>query len=321
MQVISAEQVHQSLNFPVLIAALDRAFAGTFHMPARQVFPLTEQEDNHDAFAVLPSWNDEVIGVKAFTYFPDNGAQQLPTLFSKILLFKRDHGEPLAMVDGTSVTYWRTAAVSALAAQKLARPDASRLLLLGTGNLALPLLRAHASVRQLTEIRVWGRDAQKAEAIVAAFRAEHPALQITAVSDLRAAVRSAEIIVAATGSAEPLVLGEDVQAGCHVDLLGNHSPDRRECDTELVVKSCVFVDYTPNVVREAGELLIPRDEGRFSMEEIFADLAACCRGVAGRRFPEQITLFKSVGTALADLVTAHLVQRQLSAPENRAEQS
>ena len=93
----------------------------------------------------------------------------------------------------------------------------------------------------------------------------------------------APFIVAATGSAEPLVLGEDVQAGSHVDLLGNHSPDRRECDTELVVKSCVFVDYTPNVVREAGELLIPRDEGRFSMEEIFADLAACCRGVAGRQ--------------------------------------
>jgi 1-pyrroline-2-carboxylate reductase [NAD(P)H] len=310
MQVISAEQVHQSLNFPALTAALAQAFAAPFHMPARQVFHLSEDAACKDAFAVLPSWNQDVIGVKAFTYFPDNGAHQLPSLFSKILLFKRDHGEPLAMVDGTSVTYWRTAAVSALAAQQLARADASRLLLLGTGNLALPLLRAHAALRSLSSVQVWGRDIAKAERIVAAFRAEQPALAVSVVSDLRAAVRQSDIIVAATGSAEPLVLGEDVQAGSHVDLLGNHSPDRRECDTALVEKSAVFVDYAPNVCREAGELLIPVAEGRFTLEQIRADLAACCRGEAGRRDAQEITLFKSVGTALADLVTAHLVQRQ-----------
>ena len=109
MQIISEEQVHQALSYPALVDALQEAYAGSFNMPPRQVFLLDDDESNHDAFAVLPSWNENLIGVKAFTYFPENPGPEYKSLYSKIMLFDRKHGEPLALVDGTSVTFWRTA--------------------------------------------------------------------------------------------------------------------------------------------------------------------------------------------------------------------
>ncbi|MFC0351453.1 hypothetical protein [Undibacterium danionis] len=157
MKTFSAQEVNQVLDFPTLINALDAGFKQAFGMPQRQVFALSTEPEKHDAFAVLPAWNEDVIGVKAFTYFPENGAQQLPTLFSKILLFNRSNGAPLAMIDGTTVTYWRTAAVSALASRYLARPESMRMLLLGAGNLALPLIAAHLAEHAIAHVAVCGR--------------------------------------------------------------------------------------------------------------------------------------------------------------------
>jgi 1-pyrroline-2-carboxylate reductase [NAD(P)H] len=306
MKIIDALQVNRALHFPDLITALDAGFRQEFTMPQRQVFPLDAQ--THDAFAVLPAWNEEVVGVKSFTYFPNNGAHNLPSLFSKILLFSRANGMPLAMIDGTTVTYWRTAAVSALASRYLARKNAQRLLLLGTGNLAKPLVRAHLAEHALTRIDLWGRNANKVKALQADLQAEYPHLQFVGVSDLSSAVPAADIIIGATGSATPLVLGADVPAGCHVDLLGNHHPEQRECDTTLVEKATVYVDYRENVLKEAGELLLPIREGKFSVEQVQGDLAQLCRGqTTARRHDDEITLFKSVGTALSDLICAKLV--------------
>ena len=133
MKIIGPDEVHAALNYPALIDALQETFSGEFTMPPRNVFPLDENSDHHDAFAVLPSWNTSLIGVKAFTYFPSN-QEPYKSLYSKILLFDRAHGEPLALVDGTTVTFWRTAGISGLATRLLAREDADTLLLLGTGD-------------------------------------------------------------------------------------------------------------------------------------------------------------------------------------------
>lgn len=306
MKIIDAQQVQQCLDFPSLIKALDQGFRQSFTMPQRQVYALSSQ--THDGFAVLPAWNEEVVGVKAFTYFPENGKRDLPSLFSKILLFKREDGQPLAMVDGTSVTYWRTAAVSALAARYLARADSMRLLLLGTGNLAMPLIQAHLSEHAISHVVVWGRRPEKAQALVSQLRKQFPHVGFSVSQDLRASVRQVDIIVSATGADQPLIFGDDVQAGTHVDLLGNHSRDRRECDTELVLKSRVFVDYRENVLNEAGEILIPMREGRFNADQIEGDLATLCqRAASSRSEHSEVTLFKSVGTALSDLICAKLV--------------
>lgn len=296
------------LSFPVLIEALDAGFRQDFGMPQRQVFTLAPESGGHDAFAVLPAWNEDVIGVKAFTYFPGNPAEGHPSLFSKILLFSRRHGVPLAMVDGTSVTYWRTAAVSALAARYLARQDAATLLLLGTGHLAQPLVDAHLAVRALRSVLLWGRDVAKAEALRARLQLRHPHVQFALAHDLAASAGEADIIVCATGSSTPLLKGDWVGPGTHVDMLGNHSPDGRECDSALIVKADVYVDSRQSVLKEAGELLIPIGEGVFSASDVRAELSELCRaGVSARRDARQVTVFKSVGTALADLIAAHMV--------------
>lgn len=313
MRVIEASEVHQAMNFEELIPAIEETFAGEHGMPQRRVFCLEEGADHGDAFAVLPSWNNKAIGVKAFTYFPENAPKGFDSLYSKILMFKRETGEPLALVDGTSVTFWRTAAVSALGSKYLAREDASRLFICGTGNLGSYMALAHASVRPITHIDVWGRDIKKAEATVAKIKEERPDLTVEAVTNIESASRQADIISCATGAAEPLILGEWIKPGTHTDFVGNHAPNRRECDTDLITKSSVFVDSRLNVLNEAGELLIPIEEGVFSEESVKAELKELANGThQGRQNDDEITVFKTVGTALSDLAGACLVVEKLT---------
>ncbi|MCG9740323.1 ornithine cyclodeaminase family protein [Shewanella insulae] len=310
MRVIDADMVHQALDFPSLIAALRETFAEPAGMPQRQVFPLDDTSSHSDAFAVLPAWNQKTIAVKAFTYFPGNPQKspELESLYSKVLIFNRETGEPQALVDGTSVTYWRTAAVSALASQYLSRTDAKHLLLFGTGRLASFMALAHACVRQLDTITVWGRSPEKVDKTISAIQAGAPQIKVKACDDLPRAVAEADIISCATGAPAPLFDTAWVSPGTHVDLVGNHNHDRRECDSELVVKAEVYVDAMVNVFAEAGELLIPVSEGVFELSQVKGELADLCRGsISGRQDEQSITLFKSVGTALADLVGAQLV--------------
>ncbi|MCL1095698.1 ornithine cyclodeaminase family protein [Shewanella kaireitica] len=315
MLVINAESVHHSLNFKELVDALDETFSRPAGMPQRQVFSLDASSSHSDAFAVLPSWNEKTIAVKAFTYFPGNPKKDpnLASLYSKILIFSRETGEPQALVDGTSVTYWRTAAVSALGSRYLSRENSSKLLVCGTGNLASFMALAHASVRPIKQIRVWGRSEEKARSTIELIRNERPGIEVFYCDNLEASVREADIISCATGSATPLFPGEWVQAGTHTDFVGNHNHDRRECDTELVSKSAVFVDSKINVFAEAGELLLPVAEGAFSLDDVKGELAQLCQsGTFARTSDEQNTLFKTVGTALSDLVGAQLVYAKVS---------
>ncbi|WP_372742118.1 ornithine cyclodeaminase family protein [Neptunomonas sp.] len=319
MLVIDAVDVQKVLSFDYLVEALRSAFSNDFGMPQRHVYHLPaiggERTAHEDSFAVLPAWNDQVMGVKAFTHLPGNPAKGLETLASKMLLFSRTSGAPLAVVDGTQLTFWRTAAVSALAADYLAKADANSLLLFGTGKLAPYMALAHASVRPLKIIYVTGRNAEKIAATVAEIQAQRPDLQVQGVSNPEAVIGQVDIISCATGAAEPLFSYEQVSAGTHIDLVGNHSGNRRECGSATVQHARVFVDSRLNVLNEAGELLIPIAEGVFSAEQVQGELADLCHGrITGRSQGDagraQITLFKSVGTALSDLAAAYLVYQE-----------
>ncbi|MEC7861259.1 MAG: ornithine cyclodeaminase family protein, partial [Verrucomicrobiota bacterium] len=254
MKVISAEEVHSALSYPELVDSLQEAYGGKYSMPPRQVF-LLDENTNNDAFAVLPSWNDQFIGVKAFTYFPEAEAPY-KSLYSKILLFNREHGEPLALVDGTTVTFWRTAGISGLATRLLSREDSETMLLLGTGNLAPYIIRANLSVRPLKRVMVWGRNLAKAEAVVETMQKEFFNVEFSAIEDRQTACSEADIVVAATGSHEPIVLGEWIKPGTHTDFIGNHHADKRECDTDLITKARVYADSRVNAFKEAGEILV-----------------------------------------------------------------
>jgi len=313
MKIISAEQVHASLSYPALIDSLQQAFAGEFTMPPRKVFLLDEPSGSHDAFALLPSWSEDLIGVKAFTYFP--GAEPpYKSLYSKIMLFDRQHGEPVALVDGTSVTFWRTAGVSGLASRLLSREDSSTLLMIGTGNLAPYIIRAQASVRPLKRVLVWGRTAENAAAVASQMNSELAGVEVSTTPGIEAACAEADIIVSATGSHEPLVQGDWVRPGTHTDFIGNHHATKRECDTALVVKSKVYADSFDNCFREAGEVLVPISEGAITKDHVLAELTRMCAGNATlRTSPTEITLFKSIGMALSDLTGAGAAYRSAEA--------
>ena len=312
MQIISAEDVHSALSYPALIDALEEAYAGKFSMPPRQVFLLDEESGENDAFAVLPSWSEEFIGVKAFTYFP-TATEPHQSLYSKIMLFNREHGEPLALVDGTTVTFWRTAGISGLATRLLAREDASTMLLLGTGNLAPYMIRANASVRDLKKVMIWGRTPAKAEALAEEMSKEYPDINFSAIEDREAACGEADIIVAATASHEPVVLGDWIQPGTHTDFIGNHHATKRECDTALITKSRVYADSRVNAFKEAGEILVPISEGVFTKEDVVAELTEMCARTAPlRQSDDEITLFKSIGMAMSDLVGAGLAYKTVN---------
>ena len=311
MKIISAADVHAALSYPALIDALQQAYGGRYSMPPRQVFLLDEDSGKHDAFAVLPSWSDEFIAVKAFTYFPEATSPH-KSLYSQILLFNRAHGEPLALVDGTTVTFWRTAGISGLATRLLARRDSRSLLVIGTGNLAPYVIRANASVRPLERVMIWGRDRDKAETVQTEVSEQLPGIDFSVVEDRQAACAEADIVVAVTGSHEPVVLGDWIQPGTHTDFIGNHHATKRECDTALITKAKVYADSYVNAMKEAGEILVPIEEGVFKEEDIVAELSEMCAGAATlRESDEEITLFKSIGMAMSDLVGAGLAYKTM----------
>jgi 1-pyrroline-2-carboxylate reductase [NAD(P)H] len=320
MLVIDENQVHQSLTFNSLIDALAQGFSEDYHMPTRQVFELLPGDTSHNAFAVLPAWNERVIGVKAFTYFPTNATStnnELETIYAKIMLFSRKTGEPLALLDGTRMTLWRTACVSALASRYLSREDSTHLFFLGTGKLAPYMIEAHLSVRNISKVSVWGRNEKKALKLVSAMQAKFENIDFSVAQSIEKSARNADIISCATGSTDPLILGEWLQPGAHLDLVGNHNSDKRECDTLAVTRAQVYVDSKANVLNEAGELLIPIAEGDIDKSHVKGELADLCKGMIGngnkvRHNQTDITLFKSVGTALSDLIAADYVFNNLA---------
>ena len=315
MKIISADEVHAALSYPGLVDALQETFAKNFNQPPRQVF-LLDDADNNDAFALLPAWNDNIIAVKAFTYFEGNAAPY-ERLYSKIMIFDRSHGEPLALVDGTTCTFWRTGGVSGLATRLLSREDSSTMLLLGTGNLSTYMVRANASVRPLEKIMIWGNPdglppMAEAQAVIDEVSAELPEIKFSVATDLEDACGEADIIVCATASPDILVKGAWIKEGTHLDLIGNHHADKRECDTEVITNGRVYADSYVNAFKEAGEILVPISEGVFSKEDVVAELAEMCSGKATLRTNDkEITVFKAIGQAVTDLVAASMAYSAL----------
>jgi alanine dehydrogenase len=299
LRVHSAAEVHAALPWPALAQALAAAFVEGGEAPLRHVHALSAQ----DTLLLMPAWSARVVVLKLVTVLPSAAS----TVQATVLVVDRRTGEPLAVLDGEALTLRRTAATSALAAQRLARSDAQTLLVVGSGRLAGWMARAHAALRPgLRRIVVWGRRAETAQALALDLAGE--GLPAEAVGDLEAATRSAQIVCCATTSAEPLVRGEWLTPGTHLDLVGGFRRDMREVDDEAVRRSRVVVDTYAGALAEAGDLTQPLERGVIDRRHIAAELAELLRGqCSGRRNDDEITLFKSVGTALEDLAAAQWV--------------
>jgi ornithine cyclodeaminase len=312
MRVVSETEIAAALDFPALIDSLADAFRAEIAVPPRHhvAIPRPAAEAT---LLLMPAWtgtgDGSFVGVKVIAIFPSNLARGIPSLTGSYMLLSGETGEPLALFDGGALTRWRTAAASALAARFLARKDASRHLIVGAGALAPFFAHAHSAVRPLGEISIWNRTASRGEEMAARLRGE--GLPARAVPSLEAAVRAADMVTCLTGSEAPLIHGAWLKQGAHLDLVGGFKPVMREADDAALTRSRIYVD-TRGALAEAGDLLGPLQRRVIRESDIQGDLFELCRGqVAGRGGDEEITLFKSAGTAVEDLAAAILVWRRL----------
>lgn len=307
MRVISASEVEAVLETEALVEQLRQMFRAGATAPTRHHHTVPVPGGPDATLLLMPAWQvGRYMGVKIVTVFPGNAEKSLPSVMGSYALLSARTGEPLALIDGRMLTLRRTACASALAAKYLARADAARLLMVGTGALAPHLILAHARVRPIREVLIWGRNPDKAARLAKTLDGRR--LTVRATDDLAGAVHGADVISCATLSKEPLVRGEWLQPGQHVDLVGGFTPEMREADDVAIERARVFVDTYEGALKEAGDIVQPLARGVITREMIAGDLAELTQGrVAGRRFHNQITLFKSVGTAIEDLAAAILL--------------
>jgi ornithine cyclodeaminase/alanine dehydrogenase-like protein (mu-crystallin family) len=309
MRLISATDLDERLDFPALIEALAEAFRGGLTAPPRHHHPI-ERKGASPTHLLMPAWttgafrDGAYLGTKIVSVFPDNSSRGLPAVHGVYVLQSGDTGEPLAAIDGTRLTQWRTAAASALAARFLARQDARCLLMVGAGALAPFFVHAHRAVRAYEEVVVWNHRRVGADRLAAQLAGE--GLKVVVADDLEAAARQADVISCATLSSAPLIKGEWLRPGQHVDLVGAFNLQMREADDEALRRARVFVD-TPAALHEGGDVAVAIAQRAIDKTHVVADLPALCGGAKGRERAEEITLFKAVGAAIEDLAAAMLV--------------
>jgi len=314
---ITADEVRAALPMPQAIAAMRGAFealgSGRVVMPVRTpirtpggvsfFMPGYIAAENEDAAGALAQ--------KIVSVYPQNPARGLPVINALVTVLDAQTGAPRALIEGTYLTQLRTGAVTGLATDLLAAPDARELLIFGAGAQAFCQVEAVCAVRPIARIRVVSRSDSTQRLIDVLAAAEFGCVVEDARGDVEAAVRTADVIVTATGSTEPLFDGAWVREGAHVNAIGAYRPDMREVDAALLQRSAVVVDQREAALHEAGDLLIPAGRGEWSTRAIEGELSELVLGRV-RIDPARTTLFKSCGLALEDIAAAHAVLAKLS---------
>jgi ornithine cyclodeaminase len=310
MRVVDAGETERALPFAVLIPALREMFVGGCVAPPRHHHRIELDPGPNATLLLMPAWTPhDALGVKIINVFPGNNKKGLPGLYSIYCLFDAEHGTPIALLDGNVITARRTAAVSALAASYLARSDAARLLVVGAGRAASLLPEAYREVRAIHRVTVWNRTTAAAQVLVDRLRALD--FDASVAPDLEAGVRAADIVSCATLATRPLVLGEWLHPGIHLDLIGSFTPEMRETDDAAIRRASVFVD-TETALAESGDLLQPLQSGALVAGRLAGTLSDLCAGRhPGRRDAHELTLFKAAGTAMSDLAAAMVARAQL----------
>jgi len=307
MRHLDAAALAARLPRRALVDALEQAFRSQTVVPPRQHYSFGPEGQNPASLLIMPAWRDTALGVKLVTVCPQNAARGLSAVHAVYTLFDATTGVPRATMDGPELTHRRTGAASALAARYLAAADATRLLMVGTGGLASHVIESHAVVRPIREVRIWGRTPSRARDVAARLVAAGAKYSIEPTDDLEGAVRWAHIISCATLASHPLIHGAWLHEGQHLDLIGSFRPTMREADEKALVLADIYVDTREGALRESGELVQAIAGGALKASDIRGELSDLARGtVAGRVDPRQVTLFKSVGTAIEDLAAAEL---------------
>jgi ornithine cyclodeaminase len=308
MLVLGADQIRSLAPTRRVVETLREVFARGGVVAVRT--PSEMPGDSADRLFVSMLAMDRAGGpvIKLLTILPENREKGLLTVQGAIVVFG-ETGAPLAILDGTVVTHLRTGAASALASEYLSREDSSRLVIMGTGAIAPTVALSHCAVRPIRHISVWGRSAEKAADTAAALREALPSdVEVVVTVQPDHAVASADIVPCSTSSATPVLAGKWLKAGAHVDLIGSFQPTRRESDDDVVRRARIFVDTFQGALHEGGDVVDPIARGIIDRNRIEGELADLASGrVKGRASDIEITMFKSVGTAIEDLATARMV--------------
>ncbi len=320
MQIIPNTVLEKIVTYPALVDQLKAGLVKEVTVPARSHYELSiPGQSEKNTVLIMPAWNNDLyFGIKTVMVAPHNPEKGLATIQGTYLLHTAKTGECLAFFDAKTLTNLRTAAASALAAQFLSKPESHCLFVIGTGALVPYLIRAHCSVRPIQEILIWGRNKVKAQEIM-----ENPSLKpykIRLVHSIREGIQQADIITSATSAKKPIIFGEFLQPGQHLDLVGSFKPHMREADDLAIKKSQVFVDIRSTAPKESGDLAIPIRTGVLKPSDIKGDLLELCQKKRSvNRKPEDITLFKSVGHAAEDLITAQFAFESFSKTQSSEE--
>ncbi len=313
--VLDAEAVTRLLPMRDCIGVMRDALAalarGHAVVPLRMVMRMP---DGSGFLGLMPGHlasdegHDAALGMKAVSVFPGNVARGIDSHQGAVLLFEPDTGRLSALMDGATITAIRTAAVSAVATDLLARQDAVELAILGAGVQARTHLESIAAVRPLHRVRVWSRNRDHARSVA---DAAGDRLTVEAVATAEDAVRGADIVATVTASSEPILRRSWLKDGAHINAVGASIPTAREIDTETVAAARLFVDRRESALNEAGDVLIPIREGAFKADHIQAELGDVIIGKQpGRRTQGELTLFKSLGIAVEDVAAAAYVVRR-----------
>jgi ornithine cyclodeaminase/alanine dehydrogenase-like protein (mu-crystallin family) len=301
--LIDREEVHQRLTYEVCIPIVRQAMialsAGETRQHLRSIIPLAEGR----LFGIMPGALGEraFFGAKLISVFPENFSKGIQSHQGVVVLFDPDNGAPVCIAHAGEVTAIRTAAASAVATEALARPDATRLAILGYGEQAETHLRSIAQVRPLSSVTVWGRSPDLAAAF-AARMGEETGLRVTAAPDVQAAVAEADIVCTVSGSAEPILMGAWVRPGTHLNLVGSSRAGPVEVDNALVVGSRFIADYREGVLLQGAEFLRAKAAGLVGDDHIVAEIGEVLSGkIEGRQSADQITAYKSLGHIVQDL--------------------
>jgi alanine dehydrogenase len=311
--LLTEADVRSLLSMDDLIETMEVALADfsarAVTQPVRTVLEVGERKS---FYGVMPAWmpSRPALGTKLVTVFEGNAARNLPSHLATIVLLDPETGALQALLDGRYITEARTAAVSAVSVTHLARESARVLAIIGSGVQARSHLEAIASVRDLTDVRIWSPSAARVEAFVTGMRS-HSRARMSAAPSAQAAVADADIVVLVTSSQEPVVRSEWIADETHVCAVGACRPTHREMDAALVARADLYVDSRDAALVEAGDIVLAIGEGAMGPEHIRAELGDVVRGAAKRHYGRgRVTVFKSLGLAVEDVAAAHLVYQR-----------
>ncbi len=308
MKIITGSDIARVCSWPMIVEAMREG-----HRRDPAILRDSLLESGKRKMLVRTAWIPGLAsGTKAVTIYPDNPGltPPKPSVQGQVLLFDEASGHVEAVLEGVDLTGWKTAGDSALGADCLARPDVSTMVMVGAGSMAWPLIEAHRSVRpSIDTVIIWNRSEARATNLVERLQAA--GLDARFEADLDAALPLADIVSSATMTQEPLIKGERLKAGTHVDLVGAYTPGMREADDETLKRGRLFVDSYETTIGHIGEVTIPLDAGTIARSDILGDMHALVQGKAGRRSDDEITVFKNGGGAHLDIMVAHAVARAL----------